>query len=79
MSTSRRFNPKRALLLLFAGLGFAAFLIFAVAGWEQNQATRKWKAAMALNSEGQTVTRHNFPSHRAFFFSDSIRADKKAL
>ena len=30
-----------------------------------------------VTAEG--VTRHNFPSHRAFFFSDSIRADKKAL
>ena len=26
-----------------------------------------------------TVTRRNFPSHRTAFFSDSIRADKKAL
>ena len=28
---------------------------------------------------GNSVTRHNFPSHRTAFLSDSIRADKKAL
>ena len=58
-----------------------------LAGFTCRQVTRKLRRlgfefdrqAQGSHEIWWNVTRHNFPSHRTAFLSDSIRADKKAL